>query len=98
MMLGAAKKLVDAYRAKLGFDPDFAAIEVYDMVNMVAAGHPQERLRWRGHQELHRRASRISRALVAARSASTRMGKRSCRWRFIELKDVEKPVFEEIKP
>jgi hypothetical protein len=24
--LGAAKKLVDAYRAKFGFDPDFAVI------------------------------------------------------------------------
>lgn len=32
----AAKKLVDAYRAKLGFDPDFAGLEVYDMVFMIA--------------------------------------------------------------
>jgi branched-chain amino acid transport system substrate-binding protein len=34
----AAKPLIDAYRAKLGFDPDFAALEVYDMINMVAGG------------------------------------------------------------
>lgn len=32
----AAKKLMDAYRAKLGFDPDYAALEVYDMVFMIA--------------------------------------------------------------
>lgn len=32
----AAKKLVDAYRAKLGFDPDYASLEVYDMVFMIA--------------------------------------------------------------
>lgn len=32
----AAKKLMDAYRAKLGFDPDFAGLEVYDMVFMIA--------------------------------------------------------------
>ena len=32
----AAKKLVDAYRAKLGFEPDFAGLEVYDMVFMIA--------------------------------------------------------------
>jgi ABC-type branched-subunit amino acid transport system substrate-binding protein len=32
----AAKKLIDAYRAKLGFDPDYASLEVYDMVFMIA--------------------------------------------------------------
>jgi branched-chain amino acid transport system substrate-binding protein len=31
----AAKKLVDAYRAKLGFDPDYGSLEGYDMVNMI---------------------------------------------------------------
>ena len=31
-----AKKLIDAYRAKLGFDPDYAGLEVYDMVFMLA--------------------------------------------------------------
>ena len=34
--VAAAKKLMDAYRAKLGFDPDFAGLEVYDMVFMIA--------------------------------------------------------------
>ena len=31
-----AKRLIDAYTAKVGFAPDYAAIEGYDMVNMVA--------------------------------------------------------------
>ena len=34
----SAKRLIDDYKAKLGFEPDFAALEVYDMINMVAAG------------------------------------------------------------
>lgn len=34
----AAKKLIDAYRTKLGFDPDYAGLEVYDMVFMIAEG------------------------------------------------------------
>jgi branched-chain amino acid transport system substrate-binding protein len=32
----AAKPLIDAYKAKLGFEPDYAALEVYDMVHMIA--------------------------------------------------------------
>ena len=32
----AAKKFVDAYRAKLGFDPDYACLEVYDIIHMMA--------------------------------------------------------------
>ena len=32
----AAKKLIEAYRAKLGFDPDYAGLAVYDMVFMLA--------------------------------------------------------------
>ena len=34
----AAKRLIDDYRTRLGFEPDFAALEVYDMINMVAQG------------------------------------------------------------
>jgi branched-chain amino acid transport system substrate-binding protein len=34
----SAQRLIDDYKAKLGFEPDFAALEVYDMINMVAAG------------------------------------------------------------
>ena len=32
----AAKKLIDAYRARLGFDPDYAGLEVYDIIHMMA--------------------------------------------------------------
>jgi len=32
----AAKKLIDAYRAKMGFDPDYAGLEVYDIIHMIA--------------------------------------------------------------
>ena len=34
----SALRLIDDYKTKLGFEPDFAALEVYDMINMVAAG------------------------------------------------------------
>ena len=34
----SAQRLIDDYKTKLGFEPDFAALEVYDMINMVAAG------------------------------------------------------------
>ena len=34
----SAQRLIDDYKAKLGFEPDFAALEVYDMINMVAGG------------------------------------------------------------
>ncbi len=34
--VAAAKKLIDAYRMKLGFDPDYAGLEVYDMIFMIA--------------------------------------------------------------
>jgi branched-chain amino acid transport system substrate-binding protein len=32
----AAAKLIDAYRARMGFDPDYASLEAYDMINMIA--------------------------------------------------------------
>lgn len=31
-----AKKFIDAYKAKLGFAPDYAGLEVYDMIGMIA--------------------------------------------------------------
>jgi ABC-type branched-subunit amino acid transport system substrate-binding protein len=32
----AAAKFITAYHAKMGFDPDYGALEVYDMVFMIA--------------------------------------------------------------
>ena len=78
----AAKKLIDAYRAKLGFDPDFAALEDYDMVNMIAAAIRKNGYDGEGIRSFLGR-SKISRASAAAPSAWTRTASRSCRWRCI---------------
>ncbi len=32
----AAAKLIDAYTKRMGFEPDYASLEAYDMINMIA--------------------------------------------------------------
>jgi branched-chain amino acid transport system substrate-binding protein len=32
----AARKLADPYKARMGFDPDYAGLEIYDMIYMIA--------------------------------------------------------------
>ncbi len=95
--VGAAKKLIDAYRARLGFDPDYAGLEVYDMVFMIAAaikqhGYSGDGIR-RGLTEIKDFRS-IGGGLVS-------MGKDRQSLvpvALYQVKDVVKPEFVEIQP
>ena len=92
----AAKKLVDPYRAKLGFDPDYMALEAYDMVFMVAEairkyGYSGDAIR-RGLNEIKDFRS-IGGGLVSMedRQSIVAVG-------LYQVKDVSKPEFVEINP
>lgn len=93
----AAKKLIDAYRTRLGFDPDYASLEVYDMVFMIAEaikkhGYSGDGIR-QGLTEIKDFRS-IGGGLVGMdkdRQSLVPVG-------LYQLKDVEKPDFVEIKP
>jgi branched-chain amino acid transport system substrate-binding protein len=93
----AAKKLVDAYRAKLGFDPDFASLEAYDMVNMVA-----EAIRRNGYDgEGIRRFLMELKDFHSIGGGTFSMdpdGQSIVPVALYQVKDFEKPVFEEIQP
>jgi branched-chain amino acid transport system substrate-binding protein len=93
----AAKKLIDVYRTRLGFDPDYASLEVYDMVFMIAEaikkhGYSGDGIR-QGLTEIKDFRS-IGGGLVGMdkdRQSLVPVG-------LYQLKDVEKPDFVEIKP
>jgi ABC-type branched-subunit amino acid transport system substrate-binding protein len=93
----AAKKLIDPYRAKLGFDPDFAALEAYDMVNMIAEG-----IRRNGYdgEGIRRFITEIKdfKSIGGGTFSMDPDGQSIVPVALYQVKDVEKPVFEEIKP
>jgi len=93
----AAKKLIDAYRAKLGFDPDFASLEVYDMVNMIAAGIRQNGYDGEG---IRRFLAEIKdfKSIGGGTFSMDPDGQSIVPVALYQVKHVEKPVFEEIKP
>lgn len=93
----AAKKLIDAYRAQLGFDPDFASLEVYDMVNMIAAGIRQNGYDGEG---IRRFLAEIKdfKSIGGGTFSMDPDGQSIVPVALYQVKDVEKPVFEEIKP
>ena len=93
----AAKKLIDAYRAQLGFDPDFASLEVYDMVNMIAAGIRQNGYDGEG---IRRSLAEIKdfKSIGGGTFSMDPDGQSIVPVALYQVKDVEKPVFEEIKP
>jgi len=93
----AAKKLIDAYHAKMGFDPDYAGLEVYDIIHMMAQairtnGYTGDGIR-RGLTEIKDFHS-IGGGLVT-------MGKNRetvVPTALYTLKDAAKPTFVEITP
>jgi branched-chain amino acid transport system substrate-binding protein len=93
----AAKPLIDPYRAKMGFDPDYASLEVYDMVNMIAQaikkhGYTGEGIR-QGLSEIHGFRS-IGGGLVNM----DKDGQSEVPVALYRMTDVSKPDFVEIKP
>lgn len=93
----AAKKLIDAYRAKFGFDPDYASLEVYDMVFMIADaikkhGYTGEGIR-QGLSEIKDFHS-IGGGLVSM----DKDGQSVVPVALYKMTDVSKPDFVEIKP
>ena len=94
--LVAAKKLIDPYRAKLGFAPDYVGLEAYDMVFMVAEairkyGYSGDAIR-RGLNEIKDFRS-IGGGLVSMqdRQSIVAIG-------LYQVKDISKPEFVEINP
>lgn len=93
----AAKKLIDAYRAKMGFDPDYASLEVYDMVFMIAEaikkhGHSGEGIR-KGLSEI-----KDFRSIGGGLVSMDKDGQSVVPVALYRLNDVTKPEFAEIKP
>lgn len=93
----AAKKLTDAYRAKLGFDPDYASLEVYDMVFMIAEaikkyGYTGEGIR-KGLAEV-----KDFRSIGGGLVGMDKDGQSVVPVALYRLTDVTKPDFVEIKP
>jgi branched-chain amino acid transport system substrate-binding protein len=93
----AAKPFIDAYHARMGFDPDFAGVEVYDMINMIAAA-----IRNKGYN------GEAIRSYVASLKDFKSIGgglidmdpdgQTIVPVALYEVADVEKPVFKEIQP
>jgi branched-chain amino acid transport system substrate-binding protein len=95
--LGAAKKLVDAYRARLGFDPDFAAIEIYDMVNMIAEGIRKNGYDGEGIRSVIA-GLKDFKSIGGGTFSIDPDGQAILPVALYHVKDVEKPLFEEITP
>jgi branched-chain amino acid transport system substrate-binding protein len=93
----AAKKLIDAYRAKLGFDPDFAALEVYDMVNMIAEAIGKNGYEGEGIRS-YVAGLKDFKSIGGGLVSMDPDGQSIVPVALYQVKDVEKPVLEEIKP
>jgi branched-chain amino acid transport system substrate-binding protein len=93
----AAKKFVDAYRAKLGFDPDFAALETYDMVNMIAAAIRKNGYDGEGIRSFIAEIKDFK-SIGGGTFSMDPDGQSIVPVALYQVKDVEKPIFEEIKP
>jgi ABC-type branched-subunit amino acid transport system substrate-binding protein len=93
----AAKPFIDAYHTRMGFDPDFAGLEDYDMVNMIAAairknGYDGEGIR--SFVAYLKDFKSIGGGLVSMDPD----GQSIVSVGLYEVVDVEKPVFKEIQP
>jgi ABC-type branched-subunit amino acid transport system substrate-binding protein len=95
--LGAAKKLVDAYRAKFGFDPDFAVIEIYDMVNTIAEGIRKNGYDGEGVRSVIA-GLKDFKSIGGGTLSIDPDGQAILPVALYQVKDVEKPLFEEISP
>jgi branched-chain amino acid transport system substrate-binding protein len=93
----AAKKLADPYRAKFGFDPDFAAIEIYDMVNMVAEGIRKNGYDGEGIRS-YVAGLKDFKSIGGGTFGMDPDGQSVLPVALYQVKDVEKPLFEEINP
>jgi branched-chain amino acid transport system substrate-binding protein len=93
----AAKPFIDAYRAKLGFDPDFASLEVYDMVNMIAAGISTNGYEGEGIRKFLQEIKDFK-SIGGGTFSMDPDGQSIVPVALYQVKDFEKPVFEEIKP
>jgi branched-chain amino acid transport system substrate-binding protein len=93
----AAKKLIDAYRAKLGFDPDYASLEVYDMVFMIAQAIKKHGYKGDG---IRQGLSEIKdfRSIGGGLVSMDKDGQSVVPVALYRLTDVTKPEFVEIKP
>ena len=93
----AGKKFIDAYRAKLGFIPDYAALELYDMVFMIAEairkyGYSGDGIR-RGLTEI-----KDFRSIGGGLVSMDKDRQSHPEVRLYQVKDVAKPEFVEIAP
>ena len=93
----AAKKFIDEYHAKMGFDPDYGGVEVYDMIFMIADaikqhGYTPDGIR-QGLVELKNFHS-IGGGVVSM--DADRQSKVSVA--LYQIDDAAKPVYHEIKP
>jgi branched-chain amino acid transport system substrate-binding protein len=93
----AAKKLIDAYRAKLGIDTDFAVVEIYDMVRIIA-----EAIRKTSYdgEAIRKHIAELKdfKSIGGGTIAMDPDGQAILPVALYQVKDVEKPVFEELTP
>jgi len=93
----SAQRLIDDYKAKLGFEPDFAALEVYDMINMVAAGIKANGYDGEGIRK-HIAGLKDFRSVGGGLVSMDADGQTENPVGLYLVKDGEKAVFEEIQP
>ena len=93
----SAQRLIDDYKAKLGFEPDFAALEVYDMINMVAAGIKANGYDGEGIRK-HIASLKDFRSVGGGLVSMDADGQTENPVGLYLVKDGEKAVFEEIQP
>lgn len=93
----AAKRVIDTYRAKLGFEPDYAVIENYDIVRMLA-----QAIKTHGYT-----SDGIRQGLLAIKEMPSTGGgfinmgqdrQSLVPVAMYQVKDIDKPEFVEIKP
>jgi ABC-type branched-subunit amino acid transport system substrate-binding protein len=93
----SAQRLIDDYKAKLGFEPDFAALEVYDMINMVAAGIKANGYDGEGIRK-HIASLKDFKSVGGGLVSMDADGQTENPVGLYLVKDGEKAVFEEIQP
>ena len=93
----SAQRLIDDYKTKLGFEPDFAALEVYDMINMVAAGIKANGYEGEGIRK-HIASLKDFRSVGGGLVSMDADGQTENPVGLYLVKDGEKAVFEEIQP
>ena len=95
--ISAAKKLADAYRARVGVDLDFAVIEIYDMVNMIAEGIRKNGYNGEGIRSVIA-GLKDFKSIGGGTFSMDPDGQSILPVALYQVKDVQKPLFEEIKP